>query len=349
MTHPKRAARTLRALLSADGLNPLGQQRALHVIAALHGTDWNTLSARPGHPRLRGDAATRALQTALETYGVTVTRAWAAATLERLHPAGESGAARRDQLYLLRGLHGADHPRAAFHLHGVPPTHPWPLLPLPPTLTTEMHDQLTRSAQLDWTPAGLRADGQPIPLTVSGPDWLSALHTCAPAGHIHREHDRHLHLTRVTYTRPQVTDPHFTYAARTPFTQQLMRRARQSLDVSYSGALHLARQAHTYDAFIEDTGVHPRGPLALTAAQRTHLHDLERQVLTERHSRIRDHVSEWRRGAHALLTYEPYLSADAAQQHPDTAAFRARGWTVTVRASAYAPGQAVMLLLEPPA
>lgn len=349
MTHPKRAARTLRALLAADGLNPLGQQRALDVIAALHGTDWNTISARPGHPRLRDNAAITALQAALARHDVTITRAWAAATLTHLYPpAGESGAARRDEHYLPSGLHGADHPRAAFRLRSAPPAQPWPLLPLPASLPAAVHDQLTRGTHLEWTPAGLRVDHVPVPLPINGPDWLSALQTGAPGTQVHREHDQDLTLTRVTYTRPQETDARLTYAPRTPFAHHLMRRAHQSLDLSYAGALHLARQACAYDTFIEDTGVHPRGPLALTEHQRAQLHELERQVLPGRQSRIRDHISEWRRGPHALLTYEPYLSPDAAEQHPDTAAFRERGWTVTLRASAYAPGQAVMLLLEPP-
>lgn len=78
----KRLAKRLCTYLKRAGLNPLGPQRALEVIAALHGTDWNTLSARPHLPRLPHPAVTQALIESLARYGVVFTETDAAAALQ---------------------------------------------------------------------------------------------------------------------------------------------------------------------------------------------------------------------------------------------------------------------------
>lgn len=349
--HPKPAARHLRDQLSAAGLNPLGQQRALNVIAALHGTDWNTLSARPDLPLLPPGAAGSALRTALAHYGVHVTLAWADVAAAAL--TGDPSTTSRDALYAPCGALRSTDPGALFRLKTVPATLPWPLLPLPSAVPSALHDRLRHGARLDWTPAaGLSVDGHAIPLTVNGAAWLSGLRRSAPTG-VEVTYDAELSgVTRVTYTRPTTPSPAFSYRPGGAYARQFLRRARALTDLHYHEALHLARQARAYDAFITDLGLDPRGPHALTRVQDHALSTLEREVLRalpQGPCAIRDHVTQWRRDDRTLLTYEPYLHPEVAERHPATQAFRARGWTVTVRESAYNPPSAVMLILEPPA
>lgn len=69
----KIAAQALRRALTAAGLSDSGSRRSLDIIAALHGTDWNTLSARPTLPLLTAEQAAPALEAALQRYGQRLT------------------------------------------------------------------------------------------------------------------------------------------------------------------------------------------------------------------------------------------------------------------------------------
>ncbi|MBZ9715837.1 hypothetical protein [Deinococcus multiflagellatus] len=89
----KRTAQRLIRHLADLGLNPLGSQRALEVIAALHGTDWNTLSARPGLERLPALAQDLALRQALTRYGADLTEHQSQDALERVFELPQSGLA----------------------------------------------------------------------------------------------------------------------------------------------------------------------------------------------------------------------------------------------------------------
>lgn len=64
----KQLARSLSDLLRQHSLT-LSMSRRLELVAALHGTDWNTLTARPALPRIAPDKAQRFLEERLTACG----------------------------------------------------------------------------------------------------------------------------------------------------------------------------------------------------------------------------------------------------------------------------------------
>ncbi|WP_189070826.1 hypothetical protein [Deinococcus radiotolerans] len=390
MTHPaKTAAHTLRAHLAAHHLNPLGQQRALNVIAALHGTDWNTLSAHPHRPRLAARDAALALQRALAHYGNAVDLDWAQAAVALLSDtahagvpvpsltrgavvarpegpadarpgAAESTLFAREDRYVPRFV---NHP-GVFVDRRVHLATPWPLLPLPDTISAALHRQLRQARTLTWARGtGLRIDGAApaMPLPTLGPDarpddiqaWWETLHHCAPRGTVTRnKYTPASQLDWVTFTRTLTVPECFTYKAQHAFPRLLMREARAALPWSIQGAEDTAVQAPRYDAFINASGVDGRCSAALSRRERDTLDRLEYAVLhafPDRRPTIRDHVKHWRMvtTGQLLLTYEPYLVQADARIEQEAAVFRQSGWTVEVRRAAYAPGCATIVLGAP--
>lgn len=387
-THPaKTAAKALRARLTAHGLNALGQQRALNVIAALHGTNWNTLSAQPTLPRLRPPGDALALRRALHTYGVDVTLAWAQTTTAALlsredalpapvvsldaAPEPQTTLTDRppDQPLLNRGDWYVARPRSRYTADVVHvdrrarQTTPWPLLPLPEQVSPDLRRQLADAHTLEWTPGvGLHIDGRPpvSPIPTLGPDaevraWVSALRQAAPADCVDYEvdsSDDRWPLKRVTVTRPTAIPACLTYRAQHPYTRDLLRDARRMLTLSYGEAVITAHRAPRYDAFITAYGLDGRGYAAVSRRQYTHMAALEDAVLQTfpgRRPRIMDHMNHWpvQGTSQVVLTYEPYLRSLYPAVEAEVDAFRKAGWRVELRDSAYAPGNVMVMLFVP--
>ncbi|MVN89403.1 hypothetical protein GO986_21965 [Deinococcus sp. HMF7620] len=376
----KTVAQALRTYLTAHGLNPLGQQRALQVIAALHGTDWNTLSAQPSRPRLAPPADAQALQRALRHYDVDVSSSWAQAAIAHLDGQRPDSVAQlpvsapvTDPVPLAIPLLDRDTVYRAVPKYQSHPiyidrrsrlTTPWPLLPLPAQVSPALRQQLWRAHLLEWTPeTGLLIDGAapvmslptlgPGPLNETIKAWLKTLENTAPDRTTTYEGNGPARqLIRLTVPRLLEVPACLTYQAQSAYGRSLMADARRNLTLSYDGATTYAAQAKRYDAFITECALDGRGSRALRSHEIHRLTDQEDQVLRafpDRRPRIRDHSRYWKVAAtgQLVLTYEPYMVMGDPEIQTEADAFRQTGWTVTVRRAAYAPGIAMIMLGAP--